>query len=718
MMAVVAGSVALAQASPVVPSPGRQAWRATVAGTVIDTETAAGLPGANVLIEGTLAGASTDASGRFHIANVAAGSYRLSASVVGYRRTTVEITVEEGRDLAVDIALVRAPLETAPIVVTATRRQEGALDIPVAFSVVTPRDIEKVDALSPEEIMRYAPGVVVTDTQVDVRGSGGFTRGAGSRTLLLIDGVPALAGDTGDIKWDLVPPEQIQRIEIIKSAASALYGSSALGGVMNIVTAPVSDHPVTGFHIFTGYFDDPFYREWKWTTEWLTFAGLEVSHTRRAGPLGLFVDLGKRWNDGYRRNSDFDRSSATAKLTCPAGGIQLTFFNAWALEKHGHATEWQSQAEALDIDPAARNDRVRSEKTSGYLAAKSLLGMTNAVSASMNWYLTDWDNDFHDTDDNSRARRLGGTVEVDRIISPRLTVTAGCEGWQTDVRSTMFGNRDTGEIGAFAEAKVKALELALLTLGARYDRHSLGRGRGGEGLVSPRAAVVIRTGATSNINASVGRGFRAPTIAEMFTSTTVGGFTVKPNLDLTPETGISYEIGSTGDLGPYAKAGLGLFRSDYDNLIEPEVDTGDGNLHFTNINDARVSGIDCWVRTTSIYNLASASASYLYLSTKDVDSGAPLAYRSKHSLKVSLDAVTERFAAGVDVIYRSRVERVKVYEDDERVPICTTDLRGEVTLGNFRLSGKVANLFNYNYTEIERSLAPIRSVRFSLRGAL
>ena len=72
---------------------------------------------------------------------------------------------------------------------------------------------------------------------------------------------------------------------------------------------------------------------------------------------------------------------------------------------------------------------------------------------------------------------------------------------------------------------------------------------------------------------------------------------------------------------------------------------------------------------------------------------------------------------GVDFLYRSRVESVKVYEGDERVPIYVTDLRGEVELGSLTFSGKVANLFNYNYTEIERSLAPIRSFRISLSGS-
>ena len=558
----------------------------------------------------------------------------------------------------------------------------------------------------------------MTDNQVDVRGSGGFNRGAGSRMLLLVDGVPALAGDTGDIKWDLVPPHDIQRIEILKSAASSLYGSAALGGVINIVTLPVSDEPETRLNLSGGYYGDPYYPEWKWTTERLTFAGIDVSHSRRVGDLGLFVALGRKQSDGYRRNSDFDRSDVTAKLTYPVGGIKMTLFNAWAREKHGHATEWASQADALDIDPAAYDDRVQSDKAAGYLRASSLVGMHSALAATVNWYHTDWQNDFHDTDDNARALRLGGTVQWDWTASPRLETTLGCEGWNTHVSSTMFDTTDVADLAVFAETKTAMARHIAIRAGGRYDGHTDDHEKTWRGFLSPRLAVVIETGSTSALSASIGRGFRAPSIAEMFTSTTVGGFTVKPNLDLAPETGTTYEIGWTGAVENYLRAGLGVFRSDYENLIEPEVDSSDGELHFVNVHDAEVDGFEVWTRTAPIGGLAVAGASYMYLSAEDKTDHEPLAYRSRHNLKTSVDVSARGITLGCDVRYRSRVQRVKVYEADERVPIYVTDLRGEVRLRGFRFSAKVANLFNYNYTEIERNLAPIRSFRFSLTGRL
>lgn len=688
-----------------------------IRGIIRNRETGEAVPLANVSLHGTVLGAATDNLGRFKIVNVPPGAYRLSVSVVGFRRETIDVALEGSGDLALNIELDPAPIEIAPVVVTASRREQDVFDVPVSFSIVTAGDIEKRNVLTADEVLRHAPGVDVIESQVGVRGSSGFNRGAGSRLLLLVDGVPALSGDTGDIRWDLIPPDQIQRIEIVKSPSSSLYGSSALGGVINIVTRPVSDVPATRFRAFAGYFDDPYYPQWRWTSEWLTFTGLDVSHSRMFGDLGLLAAFGMKTSDGYRRNGDFERASAMAKLTYSVRQSHLvTGFVAWALDEYGHSTEWKSQSDALDIDEAAWHDRTRSEKLAGYAKLRNLMSSRSIVSATLNWYYTDWDNDFHDVKDDARALRLGGTLQLDRVLDGSGEATLGVEGWHTGVASSMFGDRQIGEIGVFAEAKAALSRDVSITAGARYDKHHLGKHAGWQDLLSPRAALVIRTGRSSSVNISVGRGFRAPTVAEMFTETTVGGFTVKPNLDLSSENGITYEVGWTGDLWGRLRAGSGVFRSDYRDLIEPAIDEADGKIHFTNIHDASVTGFEVWQRTAPVLDLLAIASSYMYLSTRDEATGEPLAYRSKHTFKTSVDITRRLYSLGMDFTYKSRVERVKVYESDERVPIYLTDLRGEVMFGHLWLSAKISNIFQYNYTEVERTLAPIRRFTLTLGG--
>jgi outer membrane cobalamin receptor len=692
----------------VIAGPGGRPGPA-VTGVVRNHHSGEPIPNANVSIDGTVLGGATDNLGRFRITGVPPGTYNLSVTVVGFKKETRPISVAGSEDVHLSIELRQAAIPVAPVVVTAARREQDPLDVPVSFSVVTAADISKRSVSTPEEALRHASGVTVNESQVGVRGSSGFNRGAGSRLLLLVDGVPALAGDTGDIRWDLIPPDQIQRIEIVKSASSSLYGSSALGGVINIVTRPISESPATSVRLSAGYFDDPYYPEWKWTSQWLTFSGIDVSHSRRIGNIGFLTAFGKKSSDGYRRNSDFDRLSATAKLTYACGQSRLvTCFIAWAVDKYGHSTEWESQADALDIDVSAWHDRTRSEKLTGYIKLRNITGPRGILSGTLSWYHTDWDNDFHDAKDSARALKLGGSVQLDRIIRPGIESTMGIEGSHTGVTSTMFNNRQTWDIGAFMEARLRISGNMSVSAGARYDTHRLSDDRPQQGLLSPRAALVVRTGTASSFNVSVGRGFRAPTVAEMFTSTSVGGFTVKPNLGLSSESGITYEAGWMGDIISVLRTGLGVFRSDYSDLIEPAIDQSDGNIHFTNIHDAHITGFEGWITTAPVMDRLSLTSSYMYLSTEDERTGQALAYRSRHNVKASLDAAFGGASAGLDFVYRSRVERVKVYEADQRVPIYVTDLRGDARLGHLRLSAKISNLFQYNYTEIERTLAPIR----------
>jgi outer membrane cobalamin receptor len=685
-------------------------------GVVRNAETGRPIPHANVMLEETVIGDATDELGRFEIGNIPAGRYLVIVTVIGFGKETREVVIGEGSSVELDIALRPAAIEIPPVVVTAARRQQDASEAPVSIAVVGRKDIMKRDIVTPEEVLRHVPGIVVTERQAGIRGSSGFNRGAGSRLLLLVDGVPALAGDTGDIKWDIIPPEQIERIEVVKSASSSLYGSSALGGVINLVTRPVSATPETMVRISAGYFDDPYYPQWKWTSQMLTFHGIDVSHSRKLGAAGVTVGLGRKASDGYRRNSDGELSTAMGKVTFPVGRAgHVTSLVAWALEEYGHSTEWKSQGEALDIDEVAWHDRVTSEKIAGYVKLRNFIRTRTVLSTTVNWYYTDWEDDFHDSDYTAHALRLGGSFQIDRLFRRGRELTLGVEGWRTGVESTMFGNQHIGEVGLFGESRARFLGSATLTLGARYDAHHMGKARGWESLLSPRAALVLKV-AGSSFNFSVGRGFRAPTVAEMFTQATVGGFTVKPNPLLAPERGTTYEAGWTREISQWLFATASVFRSDYRELIEPVLDPLDNRIHFTNVKDASVTGFETLLRTAPIGNILAVTSSYMYLSTEDRATGEPLSYRSKHNLKASADIARGDYSAGVDFIFRSKAERVEVYEDDERVPIYVTDLRGEVSLGRIRLSAKVANLFQYNYTEIERSLAPIRNLSFTLRG--
>src|SRR2546422_7986023 len=131
-----------------------------------------------------------------------------------------------------------------PIVVTTAKRPQSLEDVVPSVALLSDSDIAKRAVNTIDEAVDKAPGVQFLSGQVNIRGSSGFVQGLGSRVLLLVDGVPANRGDRGGISWDLLPVDDVERVEVVKGAGSALYGSAAFGEVVNLITreVPVGVH--------------------------------------------------------------------------------------------------------------------------------------------------------------------------------------------------------------------------------------------------------------------------------------------------------------------------------------------------------------------------------------------------------------------------------------------------------------------------------------------
>ena len=129
------------------------------------------------------------------------------------------------------------------------------------MAVLKPREIELQNTVSLDEILDKTSGFDILDGQPSIRGGSGFSYGAGSRVLVMLNGLPLIAGDAGDVKWDYLPLETLSQVEIIKGASSVLYGSSALNGVVNLRTLEPGLNPVTQARIFTGLYLAPHRRE-------------------------------------------------------------------------------------------------------------------------------------------------------------------------------------------------------------------------------------------------------------------------------------------------------------------------------------------------------------------------------------------------------------------------------------------------------------------------
>ena len=196
--------------------------------------------------------------------------------------------------------------ELEEIVVVATREEEEIVRVPGNVTIITSEDIEKSTVNKITELLRKESGIMVTNTSgstptgitVETRGfnNGG---GNGGRTLVLIDGWKANRADTNNPDWALIPVDNIERIEIIRGPASAVYGDSAMAGVINIITKGGSDEPAIEI-------------------------GLDVGSWQRFGQKFILQGTSERFKyffygehsdeDGYRDNSNYDASNLTGKF--------------------------------------------------------------------------------------------------------------------------------------------------------------------------------------------------------------------------------------------------------------------------------------------------------------------------------------------------------------------------------------------------------------------
>jgi iron complex outermembrane receptor protein len=448
----------------------------TIAGTVVAAQSKQPIPGASVMLEGTLLGAATNARGTFAIVRVPPGRYTVKVTMIGYvpaARSGVE--VRAGERTEVSFALEETVIETPSVVVTASKRYQDIADSPVSVAVVGQARLSQIAEFNLEQVLQYAPGVNFMGSQINIRGSSGYSHGAGTRVLYLVDGVPVLPGDSGDIKWDLITPAQIDHIEIVKGAGSALYGSSAMGGVINVITKETTARPTTHIRLLTGFYDQPAYPEWRWTDRLLHYNETSVSHSRRFNGLELVFAGGRTESLGYRQNGNLLRYNMTGKVGWRISPqAQLIVTSNWNWADYGSSFMWQSQNHPLEAPAAAVGDKVKSWKLNLNAVYKHALSERCGVKTRLSYFRNRWENFFHDNNDYSAAQKFGFEVQTDILPAARHAITAGIEGTFDRVQSTMFENHTASGVAVYAQDEVKLPLRLLFTFGARFDLSQFG----------------------------------------------------------------------------------------------------------------------------------------------------------------------------------------------------------------------------------------------------
>lgn len=688
---------------------------ATLSGRVTDARTAGAVADAYVLIGGTLRRTTTDAHGSYAVHGLSPGTYTLRVLVVGYQSATRTVTLIAGETHDESFALEPALLQLAPITVTGSRDTRMIGDVPASQAVISERDLLQRNVITLDQALKFVPGVSFNNGDIDIRGSTGAAGGVGSRVLMLVDGHPVLSADGGEVDFSSLPLLDIDRVEIVKGAYSALWGSNALGGVVNIITSPIDSTAETVGVLHYGAYDQP--PEYRADEHYPSFAGVMLQRSQRIGDLGLRLMADRETSNGFRQDDHSSRWLFRGKFDLPSVfGNPASAYVIYSAENAGNFFMWDSSATPTRPPANTLDDWDHSTKLSAGATLVPVSG--DAVHLQIDPYLekdgtqnhfySDTDFSYHD------ATKVGTNVQL--TLAPALgqTLTFGGEAAYTDVTSDILGHPSLDDYGLYGQDEADLSPLVTVTAGLRLDGHGA-TGSSNELTLNPKLGVILHAAERVSVRASLARGYRAPAAIEQFVNSRQSGIPVHPNPNLHGETSWSGELGATATVTPRFWVDGAVFESDYHDLIGPGIIPDSGIVfQFQNVQRARIRGVDVATKTDIVPRLASLDLSYTMLDTYDYGFHGPLPYRSKHYVTGSLQLLGG--LTGIDVTYRSRVERVLLFPGDPRGAITLVDLRlGYLLFGSF-VQAKVSNLFQQRYVDImERTPGAPRTLLLSLR---
>lgn len=608
------------------------AQKATVKGTLKDSKTLEPLIGVNVSID-SLNGTITDIDGKYEL-TIDPKKYtkvKIKFSYIGYEDIIKEISIKENKIEILDIMMGETQSLLDEVVVTSSKFERKIGEESVSIDIIKPAAIEKQNINNVSDILQRSSGVTVVDGQANIRGGSGYSYGAGSRVLLLLDDLPILQADAGFPSWSGLPVENIGQIEVIKGAASSLYGTSAMNGIVNVRTAYPTSKPYAKISIFGSVSDNPnpieyitdsLYniigkvkqnKQW-WKQDSITLPGRTIAE------VGITIRDTTVKNDNTRRPYDAGFSLAyrekIGKLDVVAGGMfyKKQGHNWGSTETRGRMTInlryrindkmsfgvntniqmnksqtfflWGGTginkyipSAATGIPTASRSFRVSVDPFFRYADTKG-----NSHKVLFRYNRTAIDNTGEQ--DNSNNFYYGEYQYQRKIDKWNFVITCGSVGSYFSSQAQLFGDTThTGtNIAGYFQLDKKFFNRLNITYGFRFETNKIDKDKWETKPVS-RVGVNVQAAKYTFIRSSFGQGYRYPTVAERFIETSLSSsFGIFPNRNLTSETGLSVELGIKQGvkLGKYVKAfaDVAAFYTEYKNMIEFNLAIENSNLGF------------------------------------------------------------------------------------------------------------------------------------------
>ena len=608
----------------------------------VTDETGASLPGATLQVAGLNgAGAVCDADGETTCTFTAPGTYRLEIRYTGYENFSQAIRI--ARDTAVVFSLQPNQVQLNTVVITGTRTPKMLKDVPVVTTVISSKEIEKTGAINIADVLQgEIPGVEFSrqmDGQVvmNMQGMGG------SDVLFLIDGERMAGENLNNIDYERLNTDNIERVEIVRGAGSALYGSNAIGGVVNIITKE-AERPWS-LNVNGRYGSN---------NEWKTGAALGFDRKK----FNSLTNVSYKSVDTY-----------TLQGTDPLSSPSIIY---------GGRTFNANQSFRYDFLPnfslKLRGGFYHRERD--YTETRINRYIDGTVGVVLDGNLTDkahlradYAFDLYDkynfypraallTKEYSNMQNKAN-VQLDYNFTPENILTAGAEYFNETLMSNQFDTTSEGAFRkymahtavAYVQHDIQFKKQWYLVYGLRMDYNSSFR----LPHLSPKVSLMYKIKPVS-LRLSYAGGFRAPSLKEMYSNYDMGGmgwFIIYGDPNLKPEKSQNVMLSAE-----YAHKHFSLTLSGYYCHTRDKITTiynlRQDTAFYRNVNMSHTAGFDASFMVKLPYGFG-IKLSYAYVFDRQKEGGVNVSYARPHTGVARFDYHFEKGWYGLGVSLSGRV---------------------------------------------------------------
>lgn len=692
------------------------AARYTIRGAVFD-ENGEPMPGASVVIVGTTLGVGTNSDGQFILRVNENKAYKLMVSFTGYLSTEVSARSTDKEHVTVQLSPAENQLNE--VVVTGSRVERPLKDVPVLTRVITQKDIQVLNPMNIETLLQYElPGLQVGYDSMSQLPTITYQGVGGEYLLFLVDG-ERVSGEGADHNVDFTRfnVDDIERIEIIKGSQSTIYGSNALGGVINIITKS-ANRPFTG-NLSARYAGN---NGQKYT----------LSIGTKQNRLSSYSSLTYHTRDSYTIG---DTEGKTITSLLPDGSTSQTVeapiattipgYSIWdASQRFGYTFTDKLSAEIKGTFYHQKRDIRAGKKYQDFFIDYSLNGkikylISDAQQLNVSYIYDNYKKDknyfeagFTRTDYRNRTQ----TARADYVGTfGEHTLSAGIEADLEYLKHYMMKDSADASNETYAlylQEDWKVSETFNVIVGVRGDYH-----RKYHLHLTPKVSAMYRPWEVLTLRAGYSQGFRSPSLKELYQEYDMGGqgwMMLYGNPDLKPETSNQYFVSAE-----VTKGGFNFSVSAYHNRFKDKIaysmlDDGTSDQKYINSEKAKTTGVEAIAQWRMKFGLT-VSGSYSFVDDYQEVNGKNTSSVRPHSItfnamyarkfgKIGANlSLNGQWASGLDTYsYSSETKGYEMVAYDART-LCTLNAGVQFPKG-ISLNVGIDNLFNYKDKAADSSL--------------